>query len=35
VTHARTGNRSTIVFEHRDVLGAVVYPWEAQRGVAA
>jgi alkaline phosphatase D len=35
VTLARSGNRSTIVFEHRDVLGAVVYRWEAQREVAA
>ena len=35
VTLARIENRSRIVFEHRDVLGAVVYRWQAQRDVAA
>ena len=34
VTLARIENRSRIVFEHRDVLGAVVYRWQAQRDVA-
>lgn len=31
----RKGDQSTIVFEHRDVLGAVVYQWKAQRAAAS
>ncbi len=34
VTLKREGAKSRILFEHRDVLGKVVYQWENQRGVA-
>jgi alkaline phosphatase D len=35
VTLKREGDQSTILFEHRDVFGAVVYEWKARRVVSA
>jgi len=34
VTLKREGSESTILFEHRDVMGAVVHEWKATRTVA-
>jgi len=34
VTLRRDGNESEIVFEHRDVMGSVVYEWKKRRAVS-
>ncbi len=33
VTLSRDGDKSRILFEHRDVMGKVVYSWQAERAV--